>query len=220
MSIEIYPTANSHTRIAYDTNWLVLDIGSGHSPHRRADVLIDKFLSDDYERSGQSIKLLPQKYFIVADACAMPFRDKAFDFIVCSHVAEHIKNVDDFCLELNRVGRKGYLETPSKFAETLRHVPTHRWFVSNRRGKLIFEPTPNKYPLGWFGKLFFSIYFYQNLQAEGRDVFGFAHGCGSPWHQLIKLVRRVIAKLWVRLKFLTYTRLLWKKEFHWEIRHS
>jgi hypothetical protein len=72
---------------------------------------------------------------------------------------------------LNRVAHGGYVETPSKTAEVLRHAPKHRWFVSNRRGTLVFSPTPSGYPLGWFGKLFFSVYFYILTKCRGEMSF-------------------------------------------------
>lgn len=218
MSIEWYSTGNSRTKIAYDTSWRVLDVGSGHNPHPRADVLVDKFLLENTERSGQAIRVPSGKLFAVADACAMPFKDKIIDFVICSHVAEHVKDIDKFCSELNRIARRGYLETPSKLAEILRHAPNHRWFVSNQHGKIVFAPTPNGYPLGRFGKLFFSFYFYRDIQAKGRDVFAFASGCRKPWHYVYALLRCVLVHLWVLFKAFTYTRLLWKDGFSWQVK--
>jgi hypothetical protein len=218
--IEWYPTANSKTKIAYDTNWRVLDLGSGHNPHPRADILADKFFLDDAERSGQSITLLSGKSIVIADACAMPFKNKVFDFVICSHIAEHIENIDSFCSELTRIARGGYLETPSKLAEILRHAPNHRWFVSSKRRELVFAPTPEGYPLGWFGKLFFSIYFYRTIQVKGRDVFAFAYGCRKPYHYVFTVLRWGLVKVWVSLKPLTYTRFLWSDDFAWQIKQS
>lgn len=220
MPVEWFPTANSGTKIAYDTNWRVLDLGSGHNPHPRADVLVDRSLLEDAERSGRRAVLPFDKPFVVADACAMPFKDNAFDFVICSHVAEHIEAVDSFCSELNRVTQKGYLETPSKFAEVLRHPSYHRWYVSNWRGALVFEPIPNGYPLGWFGKLFFSIYFYRTKSVKGQDVFRFAHGCRKPGHYVFALTRWMLFRLWLQVKSLTYTRFLWENSFSWQIKQS
>ncbi len=222
MTIEWFPTANSHTPIAYNTDWLVLDIGSGHNPHPRANVLVDKFLLDNNKvvgRSGRKAIVPEDQHFVVADACAMPFRNNAFNFIITSHIAEHIENIDSFCSELNRVGEGGYLETPSKFSEILRHLPYHIWYVSNQTGALIFEPSPRDgYPLGWFGKLFFSIYFYQSPQLHGKDVFEFAYGASKPWHYIFRIIRIILVRLWLQFKSLTYTRLLWAKSFSWQVK--
>ncbi len=221
MATEWYPTGNSHTQIGYDTDWFVLDVGSGHNPHPRADVLVDKFPLDNPEisgRSGRDVVLPHNKVFVVADATAMPFRDKSFDFVICSHVAEHIEHIDKFCSELNRIGKRGYLETPSKFAEILRHPPYHIWYVSNASGILIFEPAPRDYPLGWFGKLFFSLYFYKGVQLQGKEVFNFSYGCPKPWHYFLVLLRKVLVWSWRSLRHLTYTRFQWESSFSWEVR--
>jgi len=222
MPTEWFPTANSHTPVAYNTTWLVLDIGSGHNPHPRADVLVDRFLLDNNRtvvRSGKKAIIPEGKLFVIADACAIPFRNDAFNFIIASHIAEHIEDIDNFCSELNRVGEGGYLETPSKFAEILRHPPYHIWYVSNRTGTLIFEPSPrDRHPLGVFGKLFFSIYFYQNPQLNGKDVFEFAYGVSKPWHYVFHILRIILVHLWLQFRSLTYTRLLWVKNFSWQVK--
>src|SRR5689334_11059002 len=105
MTTKSFITGNSKTSIAFDDGWRVVDLGSGHNPHPRADILVDRFLLDNTERSGAPVILPSSKIFIVGDGCAMPFKDKAFDFLICSHVIEHIEDVELFCSELNRVSR-------------------------------------------------------------------------------------------------------------------
>jgi SAM-dependent methyltransferase len=217
MTTQSYSTGNSKTFIAFDDTWTVADLGSGHNPHPRADILVDRFLLDNTERSGAPVILPSSKTFVVGDGVAMPFKDKAFDFVVCSHVIEHIEDVDNFCSELNRVSKGGYLECPSKFAEVLRHAPNHRWFVSNKNGRLIISPTPVGYPMGWFGKFFFSLYFYDTRQVIGRDVFSFAHGLPQPFHFIVSKIRKILAKLWIFFKPITYTRFVWHDNFTWEV---
>ena len=217
MPNKIFATGNSGTKISFDDKWHVVDIGSGHSPHPRADILVDKYLFDNTERSGAPVVLPSNKFFVVGDGGAMPFSDKVFDFVVCSHVLEHIEEVDNFCSELNRIASAGYLECPSKFSEILRHAPNHRWFVSSKRNTLVVSPAPSGYPLGWFGKLFFSLYFYNTRQVTGRDVYPFAHGVTGPFHFIFSFLRKALVKLWIVFKPLTYTRFYWKDEFTWEI---
>jgi hypothetical protein len=223
MATEKLPTANSGTVIEYDSNWLVLDVGSGHNPHKRANVLVDRFLLDDTERSGQPVVLPSDKLFVIADASALPFKSKAFDFVICSHVAEHIEEpqLPTFCSELSRVAKQGYVETPSVFAETLRHAPNHRWFVSQNQNTLIFRPTPSGYPLGWFGKLFWSLFFYKTVQVEGgRDVFNFSHGLPKPLHYIFLINRRVLREVWLLLKPITFMRLRWEGHFSCHIEQA
>ena len=52
-----YRVGNSGTKIEIKDDWMVLDIGSGHNPHPRANVLTDRYLEGNIDRSGKSIKL-------------------------------------------------------------------------------------------------------------------------------------------------------------------
>ncbi len=122
-------------RMGIGARELALDIGSGHSPHFRADVLCDISLGDDRERGGP-VNL--DRPFVVGDAECLPFRDKAFDFIICSHLLEHLRNPERCLQEMMRVGKRGYIETPSEFAEKLCGWPPHRWFVRGENGRLVF----------------------------------------------------------------------------------
>jgi methyltransferase type 11 len=54
---------------------LVLEVGSGHNPTYRANVIVEKFIDSNYHRSG-NIKIFPHQKFVVADGANMPFKDK------------------------------------------------------------------------------------------------------------------------------------------------
>jgi len=122
-------------RLGIRSKDLVLDIGSGHSPHYRADVLCDISLGDDRERGGP-INL--DRPFVIGDAESLPFRDKVFDFTICSHLLEHLRHPERCLAEMIRVGKRGHIECPSEFAEKLCGWPPHRWFVRRENGRLIF----------------------------------------------------------------------------------
>ncbi len=95
---------------------LVLDVGSGGNPHPAADVILDKYI-DPIHRQGAQLR--SDRPLVLADAGKMPFRDKAFDFVVAFHVLEHVRDPRAFLEELQRVGKAGYIETPNVFFERI-----------------------------------------------------------------------------------------------------
>jgi SAM-dependent methyltransferase len=115
---------------------LVLDVGSGSGPNLRSNVLCDKFPWDGTERHGRRIRL--DRPFVMGDIERLPFADKAFDFVICSHVLEHVEHPERAVAELQRVGRRGYIETPSAAWERVTGFDFHSWMVSKAGDRLIF----------------------------------------------------------------------------------
>jgi hypothetical protein len=149
---------------------------------------------------------------VVADGARLPFRDKAIDFAICSHVLEHVDDPASFCAELERAAHAGYVETPGPLAETVRHAPNHRWLVRADGEGLAVRAIGPDHPLGPLGKLFFSVYFYGTNQVCGRDVYAFARGAKRPWHYMFSGARLLLTRAWLRVPRLTYTRVLWWRE--------
>jgi SAM-dependent methyltransferase len=56
---------------------------------------------------------------IIGDATKLPFKDKCFDYVIASHVLEHMPNPEAFLSELQRVSKAGYIETPNYICERL-----------------------------------------------------------------------------------------------------
>lgn len=114
---------------------LVLDVGSGDGPFARADVLCDKYIEDTENRVGQ---ILIDRPFVTGDIMALPFRDNTFDYVYCSHVLEHVEDPEKALKELMRVGKRGYIETPSEYLEKLKCSPGHRWYIRMEHDTLTF----------------------------------------------------------------------------------
>lgn len=89
----------------------VLEIGPGNAPFKRANVYVD-FV----DITGLDV--------IKCDVATepLPFEDKSFDFIVCRHCIEDMYNPFPLLREMSRVGKAGYIETPSPIAELGRGV--------------------------------------------------------------------------------------------------
>lgn len=118
----------------------VVDIGGGDAPFQRADMVTDAFLSEGVHRSGRG--LLNGREYVQAFAEELPFADHEFDFAWCRMVLEHTVDPARACAEMQRVARRGFIETPSPFGEYLQPNPTHRWLVSVEEGELVFRPKP------------------------------------------------------------------------------
>ena len=122
-------------RLGIKRNDFVLEIGSGSRPFLRSDVLLDKSI-EPYERAG---KLVMDRPLVIADAHHLPFKDGSFDYIIAAHILEHLEMPDKFILEIQRVGKRGYIETPSPFGETLFSYGFHLWYVYIKEETLIIS---------------------------------------------------------------------------------
>ena len=126
----------------------VLEIGSGHNPKARSDVLCDKFIADDEQRGGTIVADRP---IVEADGQFLPFADAAFDYVICSHVLEHVEDPAQLIAELERVARRGYIETPSEIGERIYGWQYHNWVVNLVDGCLMLRRNERN---SQFGQLF------------------------------------------------------------------
>ncbi len=71
------------------------------------------------------------KKFVKLTDYTLPFKDKEFDFVIASHVIEHVKDVNFFIKELERVSAKGYIELPTIFEDNLvfENKNDHLWHM-------------------------------------------------------------------------------------------
>ena len=130
---------------AFHSGMRVLDIGSGADPFPHATVLLERYLEPTEHRSKQL--QTDSRPLIQGDVGALPFRDKAFDFVVCNHVLEHVEDPLRACRELMRIGRAGYIESPSDTSNMLFAWggKMHRWNVLTVGKRLVFvEYTPRQ----------------------------------------------------------------------------
>ena len=91
-------------------NWKILDIGCGYRPHKYATVIAD---TKDFTN------LYKEKKFVKVNGETLPFKDKEFDFVIASHVIEHVEDFQFFIKELERIASKGYIELPSRLGDNL-----------------------------------------------------------------------------------------------------
>src|SRR5215831_19887761 len=76
----------------------VLDVGSGGFPFPSATHLVDRYLEPTAHRNATLVK--DGRPMIAADLHRLPFEDKFFDFVYCSHVLEHVDDPIETCREI------------------------------------------------------------------------------------------------------------------------
>lgn len=121
----------------------VLEIGPGSFPHPKANVLLDRrFESEEVALSqrGYGPKVEYQQPIIYYDGGQFPFADKEFDYVICSHVLEHVpaNELELFLTELQRIASKGYIEFPNVFYELIHYRDFHKWFMNYRDNTILF----------------------------------------------------------------------------------
>lgn len=136
----------------------VLDVGGGRNPWARADYVIDRRsyserVGDVAEKEKIGKIHFNEKTWISWDFYDLPWpvEDKFFDFVVCMDTLEDLRDPILICKELQRIGKAGYISTPTRSLESCVHGNTsplsdqlvgyfhHRWFVEIEKGALIFK---------------------------------------------------------------------------------
>jgi len=101
--------------------WKILDIGCGYRAHPNASVIADVQDFSNYYKVRKFVKINGKK---------LPFKDKEFDFVIASHVIEHVEDFEYFIKELERISSKGYIELPSRLGDNLvfENKTDHIWW--------------------------------------------------------------------------------------------
>jgi ubiquinone/menaquinone biosynthesis C-methylase UbiE len=131
----------------------VLDIGGWAQPFNRANYVIDinQYASRKKSKAiGSEREFFSKETWIVhdlSDKSGLPFIDKVFDFVICSHVLEDIRDPVFLCSEIIRIGKRGYIESPSRILESIMHLERHgyagfyhhRWLIEINNNELLFR---------------------------------------------------------------------------------
>ena len=120
----------------------VLEIGPGATPYYRSDVFLELNYENKEDRIAQSghVGILEtEKTVVYYDGTKFPFKDNEFDYVVCSHVLEHVPNVDLFVQELTRVAKRGYLEFPNALYDYLYNIKEHLNFCYYNQKKIVWS---------------------------------------------------------------------------------
>jgi len=104
-------------------DWKILDIGCGYTANKYSTHVAD---TQDFSY------LYKDKKFTHIKDKKLPFSDKEFNFIIASHVLEHVDNIEYFIKELERVANSGYIEVPTRLEDNLVDVneKAHIWWIN------------------------------------------------------------------------------------------
>ena len=97
-------TSKTHIENLLSTkkDWKILDIGCGYSANNYATTICDvQDLSNFYK----------DRNFVILENNDLPFDDNHFDFVISSHVMEHVKDLEHFIKEIQRVSKNCLLYT-------------------------------------------------------------------------------------------------------------
>ena len=108
--------------LSKNNDWKVLDIGCGYTANKFATTICD---------TQDLSKFYKSKDFIKLENKILPFKDNHFDFVIASHVLEHVDDPKFFISELERVSTKGYIELPTKLEDNLvfENKKDHLWHM-------------------------------------------------------------------------------------------
>ena len=104
-----------------NSNWNILDIGCGYTANKYANTVADvQDLSNFYKN----------KKFIRITNKRLPFRDNEFDFVITSHVIEHVEDFQFFIREIERISKQGYIELPTRLGDNIvfENLKDHIWW--------------------------------------------------------------------------------------------
>lgn len=150
----------------------VLEIGPGASPHPRSDIYLElRYLSKDDEQAqfGYTGDLVSTKPIVFYNGTRFPFNDKEFDYVICSHVLEHVPDVPFFLNEILRVSSRGYIEFPTVYYDYLFNIPVHQNFLF-WDGNLIRWNKKSEFPLEKF--LIIQSMFLKALERQSVSIVG------------------------------------------------
>ena len=109
-------TSRNHQKewLKKNRNLKILDLGcSSKNYWPEANHYADL---DDFSEEFNKLNL---KYTQIKKDHKLPFKDKEFDYVILSHVLEHVPNLIEFISEIERISKAGYIELPTKLNDNL-----------------------------------------------------------------------------------------------------
>lgn len=140
---------------AFEGAEAILDVGGWFKPEPRATHVVDRM---PWETRGATLNTtrLPNERFsketwfqadFLNPGLRLPFEDGQFDLILCGHTIEDLENPEPLLTEMERVGKRGFIQSPSRLAEQTIGIrdrestrpghPHHHWIAESVGGRLL-----------------------------------------------------------------------------------
>lgn len=185
--------------IKQNPDWKVLDLGCADRANKFSTHVADiNDHSDIYKN---------KKFFLIEKNKKLPFQDNEFDFLICSHVLEHVDDVISFSNEIKRVSKKGYIELPTRLEDNLVFInlKAHKWWFMFNDDNMTLTFGKKKQSL----KPLMSV----NLAWQFRDVFRESMVIELYWEDNFKVIydenifknNKSLSRFTILKKFLSYS---------------
>ena len=118
-------------KLADNPNWNILDTGCGYTANHHACTVADVQDLSEFYKNKKFIRITDKK---------LPFKDNEFDFVITSHVIEHVEDFKFFIEEIERITKQGYIELPTRLGDNVvfENLKDHIWwFVYDDESNLL-----------------------------------------------------------------------------------
>jgi len=148
----------------------------------------NNFADIDDHKEFFTKKNLP--YTQITPNAKLPFKDKEFDYVILSHVMEHVPNLLEFKSEIERISKAGYIELPTKLNDNIvfgcdEETLGHKWWFEfdDDKKKLLYTPKVDaiekflsvaqvwKFQEFYEDSFLLQFYWENNIELEERKPF-------------------------------------------------
>ncbi len=141
MSIRRTIKKNQKKWLRQNADLKILDLGCSNANYwSEANHFAD---IHDYKEEFENKKL---KFTKIEPDKKLPFNDKEFDYVICAHVIEHVNDPIFFKKEIERIGKSGYIELPTRLNDNMvfgcdEEIFGHKWWFEfdDDNKKLVFS---------------------------------------------------------------------------------
>ena len=165
----------------------------------------------DYEND---FKIKNLKFTKIEPDKKLPFKDREFDYVVCAHVIEHVNDPIFFKKEIERIGKSGYIELPTRLNDNMvfgcdEEIFGHKWWFEfdDDDKKLVFSKKINAIDQ------FVSVGSIFDL----TEIFDDSFIIQTYWNESIEMEKKDAYQLQKKISFLSLVKKYFSKNIRIQI---